>query len=108
MKKFAAFVLAAASVAAIDFAQAADRRVRIFNDTHLLMKEFNATPSENEGWGKNFFRRNGLYPNTDVLLDLDDGSNECLFDLRAVFEGGDVVTRHQYNVCGRASWRISS
>ena len=34
-----------------------------------------------------------------VVVDFDDGTGACLFDIRARFADGDVVDRRQINVC---------
>lgn len=87
-------------------ARPADRRVEIINETGVALTELYATNIGVEGWGEDRLGDRVLHPNERVTLDFDDGSGACWFDLRAVFDDGDVVVRRNFNVCKETGWRL--
>ena len=83
-----------------------DRRVQIINDTGVAMTEFYATNIGVEGWGSDRFGDRTLGAKERLTVNIDDGSGACWFDLRAVFDDGDVVIRRNFNVCKETGWRV--
>ena len=41
------------------------------------------------------------------MINIDDGSGACLYDFKAVFDDGDVLTRNQINVCQISEYRYT-
>src|SRR5215217_4913917 len=48
-----------------------------------------------------------LSPGQSVTIDLDDGSGECLYDFKAVFDDGDEVVRPRIDVCVIEAYRYT-
>lgn len=83
-----------------------DRRVEIINDTGVAMTSLYATNIGVDGWGKDHLGDRTLDAHQRTTLDFNDGSGACWFDLKAVFDDGDVVVRRNFNVCKETGWRL--
>lgn len=42
-----------------------------------------------------------------VRMNIDDGSGQCYFDLKAVFNDGQSIVKKGYNVCEHDNWTIN-
>lgn len=80
-------------------ASAADRRVRIVNDTGYTIVEFYGSNVGSDSWEEDILGYDVIGPYSSMMIDFDDGSGYCLFDFKAVFNDGDVLTRKRVNVC---------
>lgn len=100
---FAAGLVLGFSSAAI--ADDEDRRVRILNNTSVAMMEFYASSIASKTWEEDILGQDVLVPGDYVVINIDDGSNACRYDFKAVFLDGDEVTDNDVDVCeeiGRA------
>ena len=98
--------IALSSLASVP-AQAEDRRVRIINDTRHTMVRFYASNSSRTTWEEDILGQRVLPAGQSVMVNIDDGSGACLFDFKAVFDDGDVLTRNQINVCQISEYRYT-
>jgi hypothetical protein len=93
--------------AAAPMAQSRDgqnRQVRIHNDTGWTMLRFYASDSRVTSWQEDMLGRGTLPTGRSVLMNIDDGSGACLYDFRAEFTNGQVLTRFNINVCQIADY----
>ena len=107
--KIAAAAVAVSAVAAMvpDPSLAADRRVDIRNYTGTTMTAFYSSHIS-ERWNRSDMFGDGvLRPGSSVLLDIDDGTGRCLYDLKAVFANGAVRTKYRVDVCSEDNWTIA-
>ncbi|MDM7862124.1 hypothetical protein QTP81_16080 [Alteromonas sp. ASW11-36] len=81
-----------------------DRRISLTNDTSVTIVEFYASNIDSESWEENILDGNYLSPGNEFIINIDDGSGYCLFDLKAVFADGDVVTNTKFDVCTETGW----
>jgi hypothetical protein len=88
-------------------AVAEDRRVRIINSTHHTMVQFYASNSSRTSWEEDILGQRVLPAGQSVMVNIDDGSGACLYDFKAVFDDGDVLTRSQINVCQISEYRYT-
>ena len=88
-------------------AVAQDRRVRIINDTRHTMVRFYASNSSRTSWEEDILGQRVLPAGQSVVINIDDGSGACLYDFKAVFDDGDVLTRGQVNVCQISEYRYT-
>ncbi len=86
---------------------AEDRRVRIINSTRHTMVRFYASNSSRTDWEEDILGQRVLPAGQSVMINIDDGSGACLFDFKAVFDDGDVLTRSQINVCQISEYRYT-
>lgn len=80
-------------------ALAQERRVRIHNNTDITLYRFFSTNSGAENWGSDVMGASTLPPGAAMTLNFDNSLGYCVFDFRAVFEGGQELTRSGVNVC---------
>ena len=86
---------------------AEDRRVRIINDTRHTMVRFYASNSSRTDWEEDILGQRVLPAGQSVMINIDDGTGACLFDFKAVFDDGDVLTRSPINVCQISEYRYT-
>lgn len=92
--------------AGVQEAAAADRRILVINDTSVPMVTFNASNVTRRSWEEDILGQRVLNPGERVVVNINDGTGSCRFDLRAVFADKDVVVRRDFNVCTSTYWRI--
>ncbi len=84
-----------------------DRRVRIHNNTGWTMLRFFASDSRVSSWQEDMLGRSTLPTGRSVMMNIDDGSGACLYDFKAEFTNGQVLTRYRVNVCQIADYRYT-
>ena len=99
--------VAAAALMSASVSHAEDRHVRIINETSHTMVSFYASNTARNTWEEDILGRDELGPGQDVNVNVDDGSGHCLFDFKAVFDNGQVLIRHNINVCETSSYRYT-
>lgn len=95
-----------AFTASANSADGKDRRIDLVNDTSVTMTEFYASNIDSDSWEEDILDGDYLRPGKKFEINIDDGTGYCLFDLKAVFADGDVVTENDFNVCVETRWRI--
>ena len=85
-----------------------NRQVNIINETNTTMMEFYASNVNADTWEEDILGRDVLGAGDSVMMNIDDGSGYCLYDFKAVFSDGDVVTQDDINVCEISSHRYTS
>jgi hypothetical protein len=95
-----------ASLISVAPVNAEDRRVRIYNSTNYTMTEFRASNIDRDLYGYDRLGSNVLEPGDAIVLNISDGNGYCRFDLKATFENGVDVYRHNFNVCEEVAWGV--
>lgn len=105
---FAALAVALGSTAAAT-AQQHDRRVRIVNASSATMTYFYASNVDRDTWEEDILGNSVLHlpAGNAVMVNIDDGSGYCLFDLRAVFADGSEAVEWGVNVCEIATFTFT-
>jgi hypothetical protein len=109
MLKSAMLVAAVAtfSVLSTGLSEALDRRVRVVNDSSRTMTKFQASNKASKSWEEDILGNDVLKPGQSVVVNINDGTGYCVFDLRATFQGGATVVRRNINICKISSWTIN-
>jgi hypothetical protein len=81
-----------------------NRRVRIHNNTGWTMLRFYASDSRVTSWEGDMLGRGTLAAGSSIMMNIDDGSGACLYDFKAEFTNGQVLTRFNVNVCQIADY----
>ena len=81
-----------------------NRRVRIHNNTGWTMLRFYASDSRVTDWEEDMLGRGTLAAGNSIMMNIDDGSGACLYDFKAEFTNGQVLTRYNVNVCQIADY----
>lgn len=84
-----------------------DRRMDIINDTDRVVNSVYATNSTVQNWGRDLLGQDVIPSKQSYRFDFNDGTGQCIFDLRAVLENGRFFERYKVNVCTVTSWRLS-
>ena len=81
-----------------------NRRVRIHNNTGWTMLRFYASDSRVDSWQEDMLGRGTLAAGNSIMMNIDDGSGTCVYDFKAEFTNGQVLTRFNVNVCQIADY----
>ncbi|MDP3341202.1 hypothetical protein [Frigidibacter sp.] len=92
--------IAGAFCAASAFPAAAlDRRVQIVNNTGYTIVEFYASNTGTSDWQEDILGPDVLPSGSSVMINIDDGTGYCKYDLLAIFDDGDELMKGDVNVC---------
>lgn len=80
-------------------AAALDRRMRIANETGYTIVRFYGSNTGTNDWQEDILGEDTLPSGSSVIINFDDGTGYCKYDLKAVFDDGDVVTQDNVNIC---------
>ena len=83
-----------------------DRRMVIVNESPRIIREFYATNTGVNSWGRDLLGQAVIHPGQRYVVNFDDGTGFCMFDFRAVLDNGRPVERYRVNVCEYVSWTI--
>lgn len=98
-----------AAVMAVTFAlpaSAKDRRVEVINNTGYTIVEFYGSNTGTTDWEEDILGVDVLPPGDSVLIDFNDGSDYCMFDMKIVFEDGDVLLEEGLDTCTTESFTL--
>jgi len=110
MKKLFALAAAAALVSVSGAAVAADdgqnRVVKVENISNQQLNYLYASPITSKIWEEDLLGERTLSRGESIDADIDNGTNECHYDLKAVMADGKEVIRRNINVCEISKWTI--
>ena len=89
----------ALAVAAAGTASAEERLLRVNNLADATIIRLYVSPSGAEDWGADVLASGMLEPGESMLLDYDDGSGTCVFDVKALYTTDEVSTLFGVNFC---------
>jgi len=76
-----------------------DYRIRVVNNSKHTVYRFFATNRDNDSWGRDILPV-AIPPGYNYVLDGDDGSGYCVYDLRAETQDGRIYWKWDgVNVC---------
>lgn len=111
MTRVVAFAAAVALVAASGVAGAStDRKSRLLtveNASSVALHYFYASTASSSAWGEDLLGNEVIAAGQSLAIDLDTGTNECLYDLKAVMANGRSVNRSNVDVCTVGKWTIT-
>lgn len=104
MRKSSIQLLAAAAFSLVGLAGAAsaddlNREVEIVNQTGYTIVSFYGSHTDTNSWQEDVFGEDVLPSGNSVVVDFDDDTGYCIFDLRAEFEDGEVLEQFGVDVC---------
>jgi hypothetical protein len=82
-----------------------DRRVMIINDRTSDMLRLYGSRTTTGEWEENIFTT-PLKSGARRVINFDDGTGACMFDLRAIFRDNQTVHQWSINVCREEYWRV--
>ncbi len=93
--------------ASIGTADAADRKVTIKNDTSSDFSRLYVRAKGTKSWGKNLFGSTRLSPQDSIVIELKDGSSQCIFDFKADYYDGESQFKMKWDACKRPTLTLN-
>ena len=98
----AAFVFAAST----SFALAEDVKFTLENKSEYQIDEFYASPANTDEWGEDILSQDVLEGGGSGTVTIADGSDQCVYDLKAVDEDGTEHVLNDLDICKRPNVRF--
>ena len=109
-KKLTWFV---AAVALASFASAAsasndgkNRKVLVQNISSQAVNNLYASPVTAKTWEEDLLGQRTLAAGASISANIDNGTNECMYDLKVVMANGKAFEHRSVNVCAASKWVI--
>ncbi|HEX2763122.1 MAG TPA: hypothetical protein VHM92_04655 [Allosphingosinicella sp.] len=83
-----------------------NRKVTIENVSTQTVRELYASPITAKTWEEDLLGQRTLAPGQSISANIDNGTDECYYDLRAVLANGKAVEQRTVNVCASSKWVI--
>jgi hypothetical protein len=111
MRKSIAFLAAAIMLSAMPNAAAAaadgkNRKVTVENISTQTLRELYASPITAKTWEEDLLGQRTLTPGQSISANIDNGTPECNYDLKAVMANGTEHVKRGVNVCAISKWTI--
>ena len=105
------FVLAAAAAIVVSGPASAapdgkNRKVTVENLSSQTVRELYASPITAKTWEEDLLGQRTLTAGKSLSANIDNGTNECYYDLKAVLANGKVFEQRKINVCAASKWVI--
>jgi hypothetical protein len=105
MKSAFLSAVAFASLALATTASAEDLVFTLNNNTDYTLMEFYASPTDVSNWEEDILGADVLGTGQSVQITIADGRSTCDYDLRMVFDDGDIV-EDAANLCETGSYTV--
>lgn len=110
MRNIFAFAAAAAvTMSAATSSAASDgknRKVEVENLSSSTLRELYASPISAKTWEEDLLGKRTLTPGQTIEANVDNGTTECQYDLKAVMADGKEHVKRGVNVCAIGKWTI--
>jgi len=85
-----------------------NRRVKIINHASSSIYSFYASNVDSDSWEEDILGVETIPPGQSRIVNIDDGTGHCYYDLKAVLRDGRYAIRRKFNVCTEASWTVTN
>jgi len=102
--------IAAATAIATPASAAPDgknRKVTVVNESGQTLRELYASPTTATTWEEDLLGTRILVTGKSIVANIDNGTTECYYDLKAVLANGKAVEQRKINVCASSKFVIS-
>ncbi|HEX5183306.1 MAG TPA: hypothetical protein VFW19_09165 [Allosphingosinicella sp.] len=111
MRKAFIYLAAAAAFASLAGAASAsndgkNRKVMVQNISSQTVNSLYASPATSKTWEEDLLGQRTLAAGASVQANIDNGTNECIYDLKVVMANGKTFEHRQVNVCAASKWVI--
>jgi hypothetical protein len=110
MKKAILIAIAGAAVLAGPAAAAPDgknRKITVLNLSTSTMRELYASPITATTWEEDLLGQRTLTSGQSISANIDNGTTECYYDLKAVMANGKAWEHRKVNVCAVSKWVVA-
>ena len=102
----AAALLSLAGAASAASTDGKNRKVMVTNISSQTVNNLYASPITAKTWEEDLLGQRTLAAGASVQANIDNGTNECMFDLKVVMANGKTFEHRQVNVCAASKWVI--
>jgi len=102
----AAIALSAVPNPAAAAADGKNRKVLVENISNATLRELYASPITSKTWEEDLLGQRTLSPGQSISANVDNGTTECNYDLKAVMSNGTEHVKRGVNVCAVSKWTI--
>lgn len=81
--------------------------VKVTNETSRAITHFFSSIAGEASWAEASPGAAALKPGQSTVIGFGDSADECKYDLKVTFEGGDEVVREGVDVCKTSTYRIA-
>ena len=111
MKKALALTAAAAALVwsaapATAGSDGKNRKVTVENLSSQTLRELYASPITAKTWEEDLLGQRTLAAGASISANIDNGTTECYYDLKAVMANGREHVQRRINVCAVSKWVI--
>ena len=110
MKMFSYIAAVAALTSFASGASAApdgkNRKVTVENVSSSTLRELYASPITSTTWEEDLLGQRTLTSGQSISANIDNGTTECYYDLKAVMANGKAWEHRKVNVCAASKWVI--
>jgi hypothetical protein len=110
MKKTLTMIAVAAALLVPSLASAGNdgknRKVLIENISSQTLRELYASPVSAKTWEEDLLGQRTLTAGSSINATIDNGTNECNYDLKAVMANGREHIKRGVNVCAVSKWVV--
>lgn len=103
----ASISLALALTAFSNPAMAEDLELTLNNRSSYVVVEFYASPSDVGDWEEDILGADVLGSDESIEITIADGRTQCAYDLRFVFDDGDVLDKGSVDLCETGSYTLT-
>jgi hypothetical protein len=102
----AAAVLVTAGPAAAASTDGKNRKVVVENISTQTLRELYASPVTAKTWEEDLLGQRTLTAGQSISANIDNGTNECYYDLKAVMANGTEHVKRNVNICAASKWAV--
>lgn len=84
-----------------------NRKVKVINETNHTIVHLYGSNAGEKSWQEDILGQDVLKPGQSVVVNFDDGSGYCKFDVLAKFSDGTKAEQHGVDVCKDAVLRFT-
>ena len=111
MRKIVALAAVAAALVSLSGTASAapdgkNRKVTVQNVSSQTVRELYASPITATTWEEDLLGQRTLGAGQSISANIDNGTTECYYDLKAVLANGKAVEQRKVNVCAASKWVI--
>jgi len=99
-------LLLAATTSGAESTDGKNRKILVQNISSQSIRELYASPVTAKTWEEDLLGTRTLAPSQSISANIDNGTNECNYDLKAVRANGSEAIERDINVCVKSKWAI--
>jgi hypothetical protein len=83
-----------------------NRKIVVENISSHTVRELYASPQTAKTWEEDLLGQRTLTAGQKISANIDNGTNECYYDLKVVLDNGKAMEQRKINVCALSKWVI--